>query len=249
MTMRFAKLSLPVLAIASLSSCMPHLSQQQCQTMNWHQVGYGDGSQGSFQRNLNPAIADCAKFQLTVNTDAYAKGWRAGTRSYCNPNRAYQLGSNGITYNPVCPSDLSGAFSNAWHRGLRRYCVGNTGYNLGRSGKPFPSFCAPDQVNAFRNAYDAGHRRHQQQENLQSNLDSVNAQISSTQNQLADNRKNISDWQNTLSADQLPPEGRHELKQKIKDARASIDDLQAQLDRLFQTRDHLQNTLSRVGSH
>ena len=64
-----------LIAVASvLTGCIPHLNKQQCETMDWHQVGFTDGSQGKSQRDLSPDIQDCAKFQLTVNTKEYARG-------------------------------------------------------------------------------------------------------------------------------------------------------------------------------
>ena len=90
-----------------LVACVPHLNKQQCQSMNWYQVGYSDGTQGKLQRDLSQAIEDCAKFNLTVDTKRYTDGWRSGTRQFCHPSRAYQLGVTGSTFNHVCPSGLA----------------------------------------------------------------------------------------------------------------------------------------------
>ena len=188
-----------VAVTASLSGCMPHLNKQQCQTMNWRQLGFTDGSQGKSQRNLSRDIQDCAKFQLKVNTKKYAQGWRAGTRQYCRPNTAYQLGVNGQTYNHVCPTDLSASFDRAWRRGLRKYCIPGTGYNLGRAGRAMPTFCTGGQAVRFRNSYQAGYRQFQAQRDIQAQVNNTQRQINDTQNQINDRQNQINRSKSQLS--------------------------------------------------
>ena len=148
--------------------------------MNWYQVGFTDGSLAKNQRDLSRDIRDCAKFKLKVSTQQYAKGWRAGTRQYCQPNTAYQLGVNGRTYNHICPADLRGPFNQAWHRGLRRYCIPSTGYQLGQAGHSMPGFCGGGQIVAFRTAYQRGYTLYLKTRDVQSQVNNTNRQIGNT---------------------------------------------------------------------
>jgi len=235
-----------------LAGCAQHLSQKQCKAMNWYQVAYQDGSQGLYQRSLAKDIQDCAKYKLTVDTKAYARGWHAGTRAYCKPSTAYNLGVNGMNYNKVCPSNLVKSFNHSWRRGLRKYCVAGTGYNLGRAGKPMPGFCAPSQVNAFRNAYNTGLREYQQVANLSGQLRSVNAQIADAQNQMQAQRNNINVWRNKLDAGfpnapyQVRQRKRARLHRRIRFARDTVRNLQQKVNRLVGQRNRLQRQLNRV---
>jgi len=235
-----------VIAAASLSGCMAHLTKQQCSTINWYQRGFDDGSQGKYQRNLSRDIQDCAKFNLTVKTKQYAKGWRAGTRQYCQPNTAYQLGANGRSYPHVCPSDLTTQFNRAWRRGLRRYCIPSTGYNLGRTGKPFPTFCGASQVVSFRNAYQSGYRRYQATRNVRSQIDNTNRQISSVRNNLQGKRNKINTLRGELQSgtdqhgNHLTRPNRHEVKMQIRYLYNDVDGLRDQLDRLNDQLNRLQ---------
>lgn len=252
MSYRFVKLTASCLALTALAGCVPHLTQAQCQSMNWYQVGFNDGQQGKNQRDLNRAISDCAKFKLTVNTQGYARGWRAGTRKYCRPSNGYRLGTNGIQYNSICPSDMTRQFNRAWRRGLRRYCTPDTGYNLGRAGRSFPSFCAPDQLNAFRNAYDRGMRRYRQQASIQADLAGIDARINSTKGQINNTESDIRNWENQLAAGgsgntpRQRRENRRALKANIRNGRNSLSALRSQLDQLYRERARERAQLNRV---
>ncbi len=226
--------SLITMAALSLTSCAPHLNQAQCKSMNWYNVGFEDGSQGQVQRDLSGDITDCAKFKLKVNTRAYAKGWRAGTRRFCQPNNGFNLGAQGATYNPVCPNDLAAAFNQSYRKGLRRYCIPTTGYELGRAGKPLPSFCAADLNVAFSNAYQRGYRIYDQLVKLQNQLSDINNQLASTQDQIDQNNDII----------QKSIEHHHARKRRI--AQQNNDELQSQMDRLNDSKNSLQQQISDI---
>lgn len=195
-----SRLTIAGCAALALTACVPHLTKQQCLTINWYQMGYADGQQGRNPRNLQQDIQDCAKFKIPVNTPAYQRGWRAGVRVYCRPNNAYNMGVNGKTYNHICPSNMASRFDRAWHRGLRKYCIPATGYNLGRSGAAMPNFCAPDQVNRFRNAYTSGRRIYSAISSTQAEINAVNSQINTANQKIQDDQNDINRWQNVLTS-------------------------------------------------
>ncbi len=236
-------ISFVALASLTLASCTPHLTQQQCHSMNWRQMGYADGSQGRVQRNLQSMVTDCAKFNITINSQGYRKGWRAGTREFCQPSVAFKMGTEGKTYNDICPAHLAAAFNHAWHRGLRKYCIPSTGYNLGRSGHLFPNFCAPARAVAFRNAYDRGYRVYQNIQNIQSDINSVNARM--TEAQIRVRRKN-QDIYHSLRHKKMPGEkhNHYQTHERIRQDKQDVHQLNNQLDQMRDHRDNLQRQLN-----
>lgn len=232
-----------------ITACVPHLNQQQCETMNWNQMGYNDGVAGKYQRDLNGAITDCAKFKVTVDTAAYYKGWNAGVRKFCQPDTAMQLGVNGQVYNNICPADLSGAFASAWHHGLRRYCVPATGYNLGRSGAEFPNFCAPDQVNAFRNAYTSGRRVFTTIQSISTDISALENKINDLHHQIADNQRQISVLNDRLNVSPLSKEERRRIGFQIRDLNDGILQMRDQIGRLQSQQTSLKQQQLDVQSH
>lgn len=248
------KYALLTTGIALTAGCVPHLSQQQCVNMDWYQVGYNDGNQGQFQRDLNSSIQDCARFKLSVDTAAYSRGWRKGARAYCNTSNAYQLGVNGSTYNHICPANLAGRFDRAWQRGLRKYCVPATGYNLGRKGAGFPNFCAPDQVNRFRNAYDQGKQVYDSIQAINSQISSINSQISDLNNQINDKQSQIDNINMNLNSgtnkwgEPLTREMRRNMHYQIRDLNRQIMQIRDQISDLQDQRTHLQYQANRYNS-
>ncbi|MCH9769541.1 MAG: DUF2799 domain-containing protein [Gammaproteobacteria bacterium] len=248
------KIILTILALAGLSACVPHLNKQQCLSMNWYSMGYEDGSQGKYQRDLSKDIQDCARFKLTVNTVKYHRGWQAGVRQFCQPNTAYNLGVNGATYNNICPRDLAAKFNRAYRHGLRKFCVPPTGYNIGRAGKPLPDFCAPDQVVAFRNAYADGRRIFITLQNIQNQINDLNGQIGDLNNQIGGRQNDIHHLQHRLVRNKKPNgkpysgAERELILLQIRDDRSSINGLQGRIEDLQDQINHLRDQQSRVQS-
>ena len=237
------KLSLTMGSVAVLTACVPHLTEQQCKTINWYDMGFNDSSQGQVQRNLARDITDCAKFGADVNTRAYARGWQAGTREYCRPANAFRLGVDGENYTPICPLDMAQQFDQQWRQGLRKYCIPETGYNLGRSGKDFPNFCSPNQVVRFRNAYDSGRRIFDSIQSIQSEINNNNSRMIQTASRIRDLNRNIRNWQQ--QANQAKGPERKQLEQNINGAQRDINELNRQLNTIQNHRDRLQEQLNK----
>ncbi len=232
-----------------LGGCMPHLTMQQCKTMNWYQVGYNDALHGKPQRDLSSAISDCAKFKLTVNTSKYRQGWKAGARQYCNPKNGYQLGTQGQVPADICPIDLAGSFKNAWRRGLRAYCTPSTGYNLGRAGRPMPNFCTGGQGVAFRNAYVRGARILGTEVNIESQIKSLNDQVGANNALMNSKRGEINTLNNRLDNSAGRPFAygeRRQIRGRIRQLRREIEGLQNQNAELQSQKASLQQQFNSV---
>lgn len=219
-----------------VAGCVPHLTLQQCQSMNWHHEGYQDGLHGNNKRDLSRSIADCAKFNISVNAQQYSKGWEFGVRQYCKPANGLRLGTNGENYNHVCPADMVTGFEKAWRRGLERYCIPSTGYNLGRSGKPFPNFCSGKQVVKFRNAYDSGRRIYDAAKSVQAEIDNTDAQRITIANEIRKRNEAVKMAMRKKSQPGLAANVRNQQDAIIKQAQNDIRQLRKQLDRLTSQR-------------
>lgn len=251
--LKFTTKATVILSAMTLAGCMPHLTREQCLSMNWKQIGFSDGAQGHGIRDLTQDIQDCAKFKLSVNQRGYRRGWNEGIRGYCRPSMGYKTGSAGQNLNTLCPSDLMPRFEQQWKRGIRTYCTPDTGYSLGRNGHSLPSFCPADLARAFTNAYMSGHRIHDLQASLQSQVNSANDEINQLKDQINDKNNDITKWQDVLNqhtndhkADRF---NRRMARDNIRDDQRDIDNLNHDLDRTTAHRDYLQNQLTHVKLH
>lgn len=105
--------SLPYLASAAvltlLSGCAT-LSEGQCRTMSWEQLGRQDGRQGFPTSRLFEHQKACAEYGISINQNEYSRGRETGLLDYCTPHNGYQQGRSGARYHNVCPAKLEAEF-------------------------------------------------------------------------------------------------------------------------------------------
>lgn len=89
--------------LTALGSCAT-LNEAECQTGDWHTIGYEDGAQGRLPEYLSNHREACAEFGIAPNLELYLSGRELGLLEYCTPQRAYTLGRNGRTLANVCPA-------------------------------------------------------------------------------------------------------------------------------------------------
>lgn len=229
--------------VVLLAGCVPHLTEQQCKSMNWYDRGYNDGTRGELKRDLSRDISDCAKFNIDVSVKGYTRGWEAGLRIFCRPGNGFQLGINGQTYHRICPLDLAPEFEHQWRRGLRQYCIPETGYNLGRAGKPYPNFCAANQIVGFRNAYDSGYRIYQSIRSIQTQIDNTNAELDNLALSIRHKQRDIDHWNRDLVNAKGPE--KKGLRDNIEEAERQMSELNRRMNNLNQQRDRLQIQLNK----
>lgn len=111
--MKKALFTLVVLVTASCAT----LNKEECQTSNWQDVGFKDGSQGESTTHFAKHAKACSEHGITPNRELYDTGYREGLRAFCTPDRAYELGRNAGYYGVTCPSDLTAAFNKAYSQG------------------------------------------------------------------------------------------------------------------------------------
>ena len=105
--------------VTILSSCTQTKHAVEHNNLYWQQLGYNDASQGEPPRELDAIKKDLKAVEAK---QAYHSGWESGALAYCTPNRAYELGTHGKTYNTICPSKLANIFEASYQRGLESFC-------------------------------------------------------------------------------------------------------------------------------
>lgn len=115
----------PVFGVLILTGCTtipkPTLTANQCQSVNWRQLGYQDGLLGRSADFVEKHRQACATVNLSINVDEWRQGRVEGLKSYCTPLRAYQLGREGFDFNPVCPSEQTLELLKSHDEGYRFY--------------------------------------------------------------------------------------------------------------------------------
>jgi hypothetical protein len=99
-----------VLACIVLLSGCSTLSEKECRTADWHQLGVRDGQQGKPASLLSDHQESCTKYGINPNEGQYLAGREAGLRQYCRLDNAFRIGMNGEEYGGVCPTDVDMAF-------------------------------------------------------------------------------------------------------------------------------------------
>ncbi|MDH2915525.1 MAG: DUF2799 domain-containing protein [Gallionella sp.] len=100
-------LTLPILLI--LSACST-LSEKECHTSDWRQLGVQDGRAGLPERRLDDYAQSCKEYGIRPDTNQYLAGREVGLRQYCVPSNAFRTGLNGQAYQGVCPANIDMAF-------------------------------------------------------------------------------------------------------------------------------------------
>ncbi|WP_051234286.1 DUF2799 domain-containing protein [Halomonas halocynthiae] len=113
--------ALPQLALLSaltlLSGCAT-LSEGQCRTMSWEQLGRMDGREGYPAARLFEHQKACAEYGVSISQNEYSQGREVGLLDYCTPHNGYQQGLKGARYHNVCPARLEAEFLARYRDGL-----------------------------------------------------------------------------------------------------------------------------------
>lgn len=99
------------------------MDREECLTVDWRTIGFEDGTAGYSGDRIGQHRKACAKHGVTPDLSAYQAGRAEGLREYCVPANGFRLGSQGGSYNGMCPSDLDAAFADAYHSGRQLYTL------------------------------------------------------------------------------------------------------------------------------
>ncbi len=95
------RLIIGALMASSLVGCAS-MTPEQCQSANWHDVGYQDGKDGNDPSIVDDYATDCLEANVVVNKSQWQQGFKQGTEVYCSADNGYKVGSEGRTYYNVC---------------------------------------------------------------------------------------------------------------------------------------------------
>ncbi len=94
----------------------PMVSGDPCKSADWFEVGRIDGLNGVSETN-SAYVGRCRARGILPNLELYTAGFERGLVDYCTPERAYDAGRAGESYNGVCPKNLEAKI-------LKRHKVG-----------------------------------------------------------------------------------------------------------------------------
>ncbi|MGX5175298.1 DUF2799 domain-containing protein [Aliikangiella sp. IMCC44653] len=101
--------------LITLTGCAS-MSEGQCHTANWYQVGFDDGYLAKGSR-IDAHYDACSEYNITVNQAQYHQGYEQGLRNYCTSRNGWRRGTEGTPYSNFCQADLEGDFFNAYAAG------------------------------------------------------------------------------------------------------------------------------------
>lgn len=111
------KALLAVLGAALLAGGCTAMSESECVSADWYQVGREDGLEGKLSGELSRYFEACSQFGVTPDRDEYAAGREQGLLVYCTQDSGYWEGRNGRAYSRVCPLNLAPAFLTGYRAG------------------------------------------------------------------------------------------------------------------------------------
>jgi Protein of unknown function (DUF2799) len=113
--------ALAVFMLAGVLAGCETLSEDQCRTGDWNQIGYQDGSVGRTRDVIAQHEKACAKIGIKPNANLWYAGYERGIPAYCTPQNGLEQGMRDSSYQGVCPPHLEPAF-------LARYSAGREVY-------------------------------------------------------------------------------------------------------------------------
>jgi hypothetical protein len=112
-----------ILITALFMSGCATMSEEECVTSDWRDIGFEDGADGWTMSRFSQHREACAKYGITADAAAYRKGRDEGLYVYCQPERGYRVGLSGQSYNGVCHADLEQDFVDAHRVGHHLYSL------------------------------------------------------------------------------------------------------------------------------
>ncbi len=108
---------LPALAAILLAGGCATLSEGECLTADWYDIGFEDANRGHDPGRLSAHRDACGKHGVAPEREAYAAGHRDGLRTFCTPRRGYEFARDGNYYGQTCPAELERAFLDGYQLG------------------------------------------------------------------------------------------------------------------------------------
>lgn len=108
------------LAFGAMSSCAT-LTEDECASVNWQELGRSDGAAGHPQNYVDNHRKACSDHNLPIDEPQWSTGWQEGIRVFCTPQNGLLHGREGRSYANSCPPELKTGFEAAYHVAKRLY--------------------------------------------------------------------------------------------------------------------------------
>lgn len=89
-------------ALAIILNGCATLSETECASGNWYQLGYQDGKFGRDSDYVLNHESACIEYGVRLNRDQYEQGRQKGLEVYCTGHNGFQQGVNGSYANQNC---------------------------------------------------------------------------------------------------------------------------------------------------
>jgi hypothetical protein len=141
-----------------LTGCTNFFIRQQCDKLNWYQLGYDAALRGERISN-DQQVSQCRKAEAEISESQLDVGFKAGMARYCQPETAFQTGKQGDTLNSdFCEQNILGLLKRKFSEGNVAYC--SDGQTAGQSGKKYKSVCSAELEKKFMPDYKIGRKKY-----------------------------------------------------------------------------------------
>ena len=113
---------LAILVLACLSYGCATLSEEECRTVDWYDLGFADGQSG-YKSRANSHSENCGKYGVRPDLNQYREGYQSGLDVYCTYENGVRIGQMAGVYQNVC---VGGARQEFYEGYLPYYNVANT---------------------------------------------------------------------------------------------------------------------------
>ncbi len=136
----------------SLAACAGW-SKKKCESTNWQQLGYSEGSSG--RPNSSASYSNtCSKKGANIDVQGYNAGHSKGLAVFCSFEAGKGVGVNNGALNPTCQRFDN--YMQGYSAGMKVFCSGDNGYDTAIEGKDPVNTCLKYKVYAA--AYKKGQR-------------------------------------------------------------------------------------------
>lgn len=112
-------LGIPLLAM-TLTGCAT-LSEQQCLSADWYQLGRSDALYGHDTHQVELHRRACSKIDVVPDYAAWQAGYAAALPAFCVGGEGYSLGARNGSYHGQCPIEFETGFLDGYRLGQDLY--------------------------------------------------------------------------------------------------------------------------------
>lgn len=113
---------LGILLGLSLAGCSS-MSESECKTANWAQVGQRDGERGYGSSRIDSHRKACTEFGINVNDALYMSGYNRGLKVYCEQAGTKDGREGKAKQAPSSCSSFTALYATGYKVGWREYCT------------------------------------------------------------------------------------------------------------------------------